>query len=89
MERLIEEALIDAGVPFAMEGDKGERLPMDFYLPELDIHIEVKRFHSPRVAEQMARVENVIAAQGEAGVRALAGAIRHGLFAAQQEEPKP
>jgi len=37
--------------------------------------IEVKRFHTPRVAEQMARADNVIVAQGEAAVRYLAELI--------------
>ena len=39
-------------------------LGLDFYLPDFDLYIEVKRFHSPRIGEQMSRAENVIAVQG-------------------------
>lgn len=37
---------------------------LDFYLPDFDLYIEVKRFHSPRIGEQMSRAENVIVIQG-------------------------
>lgn len=41
---------------------------LDFYLPDLDIYIEVKQFHSDRIAKQMARRPNVIAIQGRGAV---------------------
>lgn len=80
MERIVEEALINAGVPFVVDYGPGGGTPhhLDFHLPEHDVAIEVKRLHSPRTADQMARVENVIVAQGEAAVRLLAAAIRGG-----------
>lgn len=37
---------------------------LDFYLPDYDLYIGVKQFHSDRIAEQMARRPNVIAIQG-------------------------
>lgn len=80
MERLIEEALLDAGVPFTREGQPGHQHALDFYLPDADVFIEVKRFHSDRIAAQMARVPNVIVAQGKPAVEALAAMIRAGSF---------
>lgn len=81
MERLIEEALLDAGVPFTREGQPGHQHALDFYLPDSGVFIEVKRFHTDRVGAQMARVPNVIVAQGKPAVEALAAVIRAGGFA--------
>ncbi len=78
MERLVEEALVDAGIRFATDQGGGTETRLDFYLPDHDVYIEVKRFHSTRISEQMARAPNVIVAQGEAAVRFLAGVIRSG-----------
>lgn len=80
MERIVEEALTDAGIDFVTERD-GDTHNLDFYLPQLDLFIEVKRMHSPRIAQQTARVDNVIVAQGEKAVRALATALRGDLGA--------
>jgi transcriptional regulator with XRE-family HTH domain len=81
MERLIEDALLDAGVSFTREGQPGHQHALDFYLPDSDVFIEVKRFHSDRIAAQTARVPNVIVAQGKPAVEALAALIRAGGFA--------
>lgn len=78
MERIIEAALIDAGIVYTIESDSRNPHKLDFDLPVLGIAIEVKRFHSPRIADQMARAPNVIVAQGEAAVLALAAMIRNG-----------
>jgi len=69
MERLVERALIDAGIRF--QTDHGGHVPanLDFYLPDFDVYLEVKRMHSPRISDQMARAPNVIAIQGEGSVR--------------------
>lgn len=77
MEQIIELALIKAG--FEYRTDAGGGLPecLDFYVPALGLFIEVKRFHSPRIAEQMARTENVIVAQGKMAVVRLAEMIEH------------
>lgn len=61
VEALVAQALTDAGIGFVSDVNNPSRL--DFRL-ENGIEIEVKRFHSPRIAEQMARAENVIAIQG-------------------------
>ena len=74
MERLIAVALDDAGI--AYESDiAGNPSCLDFRL-ENGVEIEVKRFHSPRVAEQMSRAPNVIVAQGKEAVEFLAALIR-------------
>ena len=74
MERIIAAALDDADIPFVPGESTPERL--DFFLPVQNIHIEVKQFHSDRIAEQMSRADNVIAVQGRAAVNLLADAIR-------------
>lgn len=82
MERIIEEALIEAGIPYLTDHGGQNSTRLDFELPEHDLSIEVKRFHSPRAETQIARAENVILAQGEAAVRALAAMIRAGGLSA-------
>lgn len=75
---LIEAALLEAGIRFIADtgAGVGNASRLDFSLPDYGIEIEVKRFHSLRIAEQMSRAPNVIAAQGEVAVRFLADAIR-------------
>jgi hypothetical protein len=76
MERIIEAALIGAGISYVLPGDRREAGgALDFHLPDFDVDIEVKRMHSPRIADQMARRPNVIAAQGETAVKFLASAL--------------
>ncbi|WP_404480010.1 hypothetical protein [Novosphingobium sp. BL-52-GroH] len=72
MEAIIAAALTAAGLQFAGETENPARL--DFLL-EGGIYIEVKRMHSPRIAEQMSRAPNVIAVQGEDAVRWLAARL--------------
>lgn len=61
VEKVIAQALADAGIKFITpDSETG----LDFRLIDADILIEVKRFHSNRIAEQMSRAENVIAIQG-------------------------
>ncbi len=78
MERLIEEALIGAGICFETDTGGGTDHRLDFHLPDFNLAIEVKRFHTPRVVEQLARAPDVILAQGEGAVRALTQMIRRG-----------
>lgn len=75
METLVAEALDRAGVPYVTDAGGGNPSGLDFRLPN-GVEIEVKRFHTPRIAEQMARAENVIAVQGEVAVRFLAELLR-------------
>lgn len=80
MERLIEQALIDAGIRYVTDQGGGNDTRLDFSLIDYDVEIEVKRFYSARTGEQMARSANVIVAQGEIAIRFLAAAIRSGDF---------
>lgn len=74
MEVMMRSALTDAGIRFLEDGENPVHL--DFFLPDFDLHIEVKQFHTERVAEQMSRAPNVIVAQGREAVTWLAGLIR-------------
>jgi hypothetical protein len=79
MERMIAEALDAAGVAYTHERERGGGL--DFHLPDNGVWIEVKQFHSDRIAAQMATQPNVIVAQGRVAVQALAAMIRAGGLA--------
>lgn len=74
MEALIAQALTSAGVGYSRDLGGGNPSGLDFRLDN-GVEIEVKRFHSPRIAEQMGRAPDVIAAQGEKAVRFLADAL--------------
>jgi hypothetical protein len=73
VERVIADALTAAGVAYVSSGD---HKALDFYLPASDVYIECKRMHSPRIADQMSRHDNVIAVQGMASAKWLAAMIR-------------
>lgn len=75
LERMVEASLQRAGVDYLTDRGGGNPTRLDFYLPDLDVSIEVKRFHTDRIAEQMARADNVIALQGEGAVRLFCLAI--------------
>lgn len=85
MERVIEQALIDAGIRFTTDDGGENESRLDFHLTDYDVSIEVKRFYTARTGEQMARAPNVIVAQGERAVRFLAAAIRSGDFLLMME----
>ncbi len=61
MESATERVLIDAGIAWTRDDAKSG---LDFYLPDYDVYVEVKRYHTDRIAEQMSRRPNVIAIQG-------------------------
>lgn len=74
VERVVAEALEVAGVAFVDERDPSS-MGLDFYLPALDTHIEVKRFHTDRVLEQMKRSQNIIVIVGIDAARSFAQLI--------------
>lgn len=76
MERLIAHALRDAGVEAVHDSAPESPAHLDFFLPGCGVHIEVKQFHSDRIAAQMARADDVVAVQGAGAVRWLAELIR-------------
>lgn len=64
MEQATERWLVANGIEFYVDGHEKNKTGLDFFLPEFNIYVEVKRFHAARIADQMGRVENVIALQG-------------------------
>lgn len=78
VERIIFDALQAAGIQFVGENDpRAKRL--DFYLPEMDLHIEVKRLHSERTAEQIAKSNSIIVIVGLEAARAFAAMISRNI----------
>lgn len=68
MEAMVAAALDEAGIRY-LTGEGGKNPSgLDFLLPDFGLEIEVKQFHSDRIAAQMARAENVIAVQGKDAV---------------------
>lgn len=66
LEERVEMALRGAAIEFHRD-DAGSGL--DFYLRGWDVYVEVKQFHTDRIAEQMSRRKNVIVIQGEAALQ--------------------
>ncbi len=75
IELIIANGLTTAGIAFVHESE-GLIPRLDFYLPGRDIYIEVKQFHSERIAQQMAQAPNVIAIQGREAALAFAAMIK-------------
>ena len=66
VERIVAEALTAAGYEWRHEGHparRGDPVTLDFEIVG-GPHVEVKRFHTPRVGAQLAQAENVILIQG-------------------------
>jgi hypothetical protein len=76
MEEIIAQALIAAREPYVTGEGGGNPSGLDFCLTDHDIEIEVKRFHSERIAGQMSRADDVIAIQGEKAIRYFADLLR-------------
>ena len=75
VEKIIADAL--GNIPFTMEGEPDHpEGSLDFYVPSWGVFIEVKRFHSPRISDQMSRQPNVIAIQGVPSAIAFAELLR-------------
>lgn len=64
----VRSALAIRGVDFVEEEDPRAK-NLDFYLPDYDLHIEVKQFHSDRSNEQLRRASNIILIQGMEAAR--------------------
>lgn len=74
VEKIVANALNARGIRF-VNGDDPRSVGLDFYLPDLRLHIEVKQFHTYRTAEQMSRVQDVIVIQGKHAARMFAEMI--------------
>lgn len=73
-EAIVMAALEARGLRFSRE-DNPINNALDFYVWDLELYIEVKQFHSPRISDQMARVHNVIAIQGIGAAKAFAALL--------------
>lgn len=74
LEELVGDSLTEARIDFEheSEGGRASEHGLDFYIPAADVFIEVKQYHSQRIAKQTARAENVIVLQGEKAVKLFA-----------------
>lgn len=68
----MSDALTARGVSHRND-DAGSGL--DFVLDGVNVYIECKQFHTPRIAEQTSRVENVIVIQGKAAAEMFAAML--------------
>lgn len=66
LEEAVARALTSAGLAFTRENPPSQ--PLDFHLSDLDLFIEVKQFHSDRIAKQLAGQPNVLVLQGPSTV---------------------
>jgi hypothetical protein len=78
MEKHFAELLTAAGVDFIrpenLSPDEDETT-LDYYLPAFDLYVELKAYHSPRIATQLARVPrraNALVLMGPHSVAAFA-----------------
>lgn len=71
VEKVVAMALNQRGVPYVHESEGGTH-GLDFHLPDHGVFIECKRFHAPRIARQMGRVEHIIVLQGMEAARLFA-----------------
>lgn len=68
LEETIGNYLTEQGIEFLHES-QNKAQGLDFYIPEYDVYIEVKKFHTDRISKQMASQNNVIVLQGKLAVR--------------------
>lgn len=67
LEVRVGEALSNAGIKFIHES-QGLDIPLDFYLPEYKVYIEVKKFHSDRTCKQLQQSDNIVLIQGRQSI---------------------
>ena len=76
LELRIADLLNSKSIKFVHEGYKnGINQRLDFYLPDHDIYIEVKKFHTERVLKQLESQDNIILVQGDKSVKFLEGIL--------------
>ncbi len=69
VELMIADGLRSRGIRFTHESENKAQ-GLDFYLPDLDLLIEVKQYSSDRTGRQIAGRENVVLVQGKPAARA-------------------
>jgi len=63
IEQIVADALDARGIAYTSDG-KGQTHGLDFRLDGIDVYVECKQFHTPRIADQTSRVSDVIVIQG-------------------------
>ena len=64
LELAVIDLLIANQIRFIHESQNNDSR-LDFYLPDYDVYLEVKQYHTDRVNGQLASQENVILIQGK------------------------
>lgn len=67
LESEVADTLENAGIDFIHESESKDQ-QLDFYLPNYDVYIEVKQYHSDRILKQLGSKDNVIVLQGKASI---------------------
>ncbi len=67
LEKKIGETLQDCSIVFTHESEVPEK-QLDFKLKTSGVQIEVKQYHSERIAKQLSQHESVIVLQGRKAV---------------------
>lgn len=68
LKQMVGETLLELNVSFLHESESTKTRGLDFYLPSLDIYIEVKKFHTERIVNQTVRADDIIVLQGRKSV---------------------
>jgi hypothetical protein len=87
MEESVERWLLANNIQFRRGDDMKTRL--DFFLPDFNVYIECKRFHTPRINDQMERAPDIIVIQGTASLRFLDSLISRAVATQAANEPTP
>lgn len=74
LEKAVGECLTRKGITFIHESQDPDQ-DLDFYLPDYDVYIEVKQFHTDRISRQLASRDNVIVIQGRRSIEFLADLV--------------
>ena len=74
LERRFEAFLIERGIKFTRpERDTSDPTNLDYFLPGFRTYVEIKQFHTERIAEQLSHVKKpngCIVLLGEMGLNA-------------------
>ncbi len=63
LEKQMTDVLESNGIAFTRpERDQSDPAGLDFYLTDFKLYIEIKQFHTPRIAAQLAKVPEKITA---------------------------
>lgn len=72
LEKQVGETLNAAGIKFDRTHQR-----IDFYLPDQEVYIEVKQYHSDRSAEQLKTQDNIILLQGKKAVNLFCNLVKN------------